>query len=192
MSEQPQWEDIHQELALTAELLQTDLDPRQLSALLAQRAQQFATQVQSATRHEQRHFLSFSIGNETYGMDVETVETIVPLRHITPVPDAPPFFAGVANVKGQMITLLHLPRLFGLSNTDTASAKFIVVVRGGGLTMGVLTDAVREVVAVQDEQLAHHASDDPSLIAILPGRVALLDADYLFADARIRPEGGTS
>lgn len=190
MQQEPQWTNIHQDLALTAELLQTDPSPRQLSMVLAQRAEQFAAEVQATTPLNQHHFLSFTIGDEHYGIDVQTVQTIVPLQRFTAVPDALPCYVGVANIKGQMISLLYLPRLFGLANTDTTNARFIIVTSASGLVLGVLADIVHDVISMQDDYLMQHVTDDPSLVAVLPTGVALLDVNRIFEDPRVRPERG--
>ncbi len=192
MPHQPHWEAIHHELALTDELLQADLAPHQLSQLLAQRAEQFAVQVHTTTRLEQRHFLILTIGAEVYGIDVQMVQTIVPLQRFTPVPDALPCYVGVANIKGQMISLVHLPYLFGLINTHTSSDAFVIVAKGAGLTLGILADAVQDVLSLRDDQLAQHTSDDPTLVAVLPSGIALLDIEYIFADSRIRSDRGSA
>lgn len=177
--EESYWEHIHQELALTADLLQTDVAPSQLQTLLAHRAEQLAVAVQTTQRQTPSYFLIFRIGDEQYGIDVQVVQTIVSLRRLTPVPGSPPHIIGVANVKGQVVSIIQLTSLFGLKNSDTSAAAFIIVVQAIGLMVGLLVDEVDEVLPLSEEQLATYASDDPTIYAVLPMGAALLNMEQL-------------
>ncbi len=189
MTTSPQWDAIHREIQLTAELLEDELSTSQLNALLAQRAKQFATDVQSLSNFQQRYFLKFTVGNEIYGIDVQTVQTIVTLQRLTPVAGAPPHYVGITNVKGQILSALSLPIFFGLSSSvDLAKTSFVIAVQLNDMRLGILADMVHEVLTISAEQVSTHTSDDPSFIVSLPDGTSLLDLMSIANDLKGQSE----
>src|SRR5512140_498712 len=97
-----------------------------------------------------RQFLSFTIGGADYGVPILTVKEILQHEAPTPVPGAPPSIRGVINVRGSVVPVLDLAVKFGRGETVATKRTCILVVeaRVGGerLTLGVLADAVNEVL----------------------------------------------
>lgn len=84
-----------------------------------------------------------------FGLDIHAVQEIVRLPHITPVPKAPPFVEGVANLRGNILPIINSRNRFGMKPRPTAENHRVVVVELAGQPTGLIVDAVREVMHVQ-------------------------------------------
>lgn len=95
----------------------------------------------------------FELGGEQYGVGIETVESIIKLQTITRVPHAPKFVEGVTNLRGVVLPVIDLRKRFGLELEAATKDSRIVVVEVNGLKVGMIVDAVTEVLRIQDEQI---------------------------------------
>lgn len=99
-------------------------------------------------------YITFKVGNELYGIDVSYVDTIIQLPAITRVPAAPSYFAGIINLRGEIIPVMSLNRRFnGVEDTFSSKSSIIVLDMGDDRLMGVIIDDVREVVTFDDRDL---------------------------------------
>lgn len=95
-------------------------------------------------------YLTFTLGQESYGVPVLAVREIIRLCPITPVATMPPHVRGVINLRGKVIPLVDLRRRFGLPATEEHDRTCIVVTQvasatGGTRPYGVIVDGVEEV-----------------------------------------------
>ena len=102
-------------------------------------------------------YLTFTLGDEVYGLEILKVQEIIGLMRITGVPRTPDYVRGVINLRGKVIPVVELRRKFGLERVEDTKRSCIIVVqvaRGDDtVIMGILVDEVSEVVAVAREQL---------------------------------------
>lgn len=103
----------------------------------------------------ERQLVVFEIASEHYGLEIAAVESIIKLQPITVVPHAPSFVEGVTNLRGTVLPVIDLRKRFGLvanSNGDKAQAnQRIVVVSIQHTKVGMIVDAVSEVLRISDE-----------------------------------------
>ena len=74
-------------------------------------------------------YLTFSLGDESYGLPVLNVREIIRLCPITPVPRMPPHVKGVINLRGTVIAVLDLRAKFQLPSKDYGERTCIIVVQ---------------------------------------------------------------
>jgi purine-binding chemotaxis protein CheW len=102
-------------------------------------------------------FLTFQLAEEFYGIRILKVHEIVGLMPVTRVPRTPGFVRGVVNLRGRIIPVVDLRLKFDLeARTDSERTCIIVVQVALGdrpVTMGILVDAVSEVVDIADGQI---------------------------------------
>ncbi len=102
-------------------------------------------------------YLTFKLGNETYGIQILKVQEIIGLMNITTVPRTPDFVRGVINLRGKVIPVIELRKKFNMESTEDTDHTCIIVVQvtgqNGLITMGVLVDEVSEVVDITGDQL---------------------------------------
>lgn len=151
------------------------------------------------TAGEQAQYLSFRLGGVDHAIPVLKVREILQHEEITRVPGTPPSVRGVLNVRGAVVPVIDLALKLGgaASRPGRFTCVLVVEVEVGGrpLTLGVLADAVNEVVALRPEEVepppAFGAGVDVEHLVgvgkVGQGFVLLLDLDRVLA-AR-DPEG---
>ncbi|MBX7258724.1 MAG: chemotaxis protein CheW [Candidatus Hydrogenedentes bacterium] len=102
-------------------------------------------------------YLTFSLGEEVYGLQIQTVQEIVSNTPVTRVPRTPEFLRGIVNLRGRIIPVMDLGVQFGAQpKPDTAKTCIIVVqiVRDSGkATLRLLVDEVNEVLDIHSSQV---------------------------------------
>jgi len=102
-------------------------------------------------------FLTFRLANEVYGIGIQEVREIVGMMPVTRVPKMPVYVRGVVNLRGRIIPVIDLSRRFGLAQAQDTDVTCIIVVQvaggSGPVTVGLIVDAVREVVDIADERI---------------------------------------
>jgi purine-binding chemotaxis protein CheW len=96
----------------------------------------------------ERQVALFELGGETYGLDIGTVHEIIRMQPITRVPKAPFYVEGVINLRGKVIPVVDMRKRFGLETSDRTKNNRIVVVAISGTTIGIIVDAVTEVLRI--------------------------------------------
>ncbi len=96
-----------------------------------------------------KRYIVFNVGNETYGIDISCVNTIIQMPEITRVPNAPHSFSGVMNLRGEIISVMSLnKKINSVKDKYTKDSRVIVVELGDGNLMGLIVDSVKEVITV--------------------------------------------
>ncbi|MCG0277927.1 MAG: chemotaxis protein CheW [Thermanaeromonas sp.] len=95
----------------------------------------------------------FQLAGETYGVDINHVHEIIRLQPITEVPRTPDFIEGVINLRGRIIPVIDLHKRFGLPPAEATNNTRIMVVEVGGMTVGMIVDAVSEVLRLPEENI---------------------------------------
>jgi len=101
----------------------------------------------------ERQVALFELGGETYGIDISAVHEIIQMQPITRVPKAPFFVEGVINLRGKVIPVVDMGKRFGLDKTDRTKNNRIVVVDINGTTIGIIVDAVTEVLRIPNASI---------------------------------------
>ena len=92
--------------------------------------------------------VTFSIGEEEFGVDILSVQEIIRMMDITKVPRAPEFVEGVINLRGKVIPIIDLRRRFGLTTRDHDKHTRIIVIEINNMIVGFVVDSVSEVLRI--------------------------------------------
>lgn len=103
--------------------------------------------------------VSFHAGEIRLGIDIRHVQEINRLLEVTPVPGASPCIHGVVNLRGDVVTVLDLHKIFGLPPTETPDACRNVVLRVGGERIGIMVDQVSDILSIRPEELSGRPSN---------------------------------
>ena len=98
-------------------------------------------------------FLTFTLGDEFYGIDIEYVTEIVGIQPITVVPEFPEFIKGIINLRGQIIPVMDARAKFKRDTIEYNDRTCIVVVQVEEISIGIIVDAVAEVLNIDDENI---------------------------------------
>ncbi len=102
---------------------------------------------------ELRQFISFSVGDEEYGLELLKVKEVIRVREITWLPRAPSFVKGIINLRGDVIPIIDLRDKFGLEPREATAMTRVIVVEVDGKLMGMIVDAASQVVRIPADQI---------------------------------------
>jgi len=105
------------------------------------------------TRGELRQFISFSVGEEEYGLELLRVKEVIRVREITWLPKAPSFVKGIINLRGDVIPIIDLRDKFGLEAKEATAMTRVIVVEVEGKLMGMVVDSASQVVRIPADQI---------------------------------------
>ncbi len=98
-------------------------------------------------------FLTFTIQDEEYGIEILRVQEIKGFSRIRPIPNAPHYIKGVINLRGTVVPVLDLRARFGMPETEYNQFSVIIVVSVGSKVVGLVVDAVSDVLNIAKEQV---------------------------------------
>ncbi len=108
-----------------------------------------STTAEEANRGEVIQFVTFVLKDEVYGINVMQVQEVLRVTEIAPVPGAPSFVLGIINLRGNVVTVIDTRSRFGLPSTEVDDSSRIIVIESEKQVVGILVDAVSEVVELQ-------------------------------------------
>jgi purine-binding chemotaxis protein CheW len=104
-----------------------------------------------------QQYLSFTLDQEPYALDISRVREVLEHQPITRIPRTPEFFKGILNLRGSAVPVVDLRRKFGMPATKTTVNTCIIIVEvtweGERIVLGALADSVREVFELAEEQI---------------------------------------
>jgi purine-binding chemotaxis protein CheW len=98
-------------------------------------------------------YLTFSLADEDYGIEIRYVIEIIGIQKITKVPNLPDFIKGVINLRGKVIPVMDVRARFNIEARDYDERTCIVVVNIDGEAMGLVVDHVNEVADIPEGQV---------------------------------------
>jgi purine-binding chemotaxis protein CheW len=123
-------------------------------------------------------YLTFTLGRESYGIEILKVREIIRMSDITPVRCMPEYLRGLINLRGKVIPVADLRVKFGLPGIENTERTCIVVVQlstGSKPLMGLVVDAVEEVVSLAGSDV------EPT-----PDFGVTVDTSYMLGVAKLR------
>ena len=115
------------------------------------------TPVQQTSQSEgtgSMQLVSFRLGQEEYGIEITKVQEIILVGKITRVPQTPDYIKGLINLRSTVIPIVDLRLRFGMAPEETTDESRIMVVNVAGKTIGIIVDAVSEVLRILHKQVA--------------------------------------
>ena len=135
--------------------------------------------------------VSFMLGQQYYAIDIMAVKEIINASRFTRIPNALDFVMGVLNIRGEIIPIINLAKMFHLESDDAADVeRQIIVIKIDSLSIGLVVDKISQVIPL-------HKSDiqppSPLLGGINERYIAgvaeinsrlyvILDIEYIFSD----------
>lgn len=102
---------------------------------------------------EAAQFITFSIGDEEFGVDIVTVQEIKGWTATTNLPSSPSYMLGVLNLRGIIVPIYDLRARFGLGDTNPSKNHVIVIVMVSDRIIGILVDAVSDILSVSASKI---------------------------------------
>ena len=105
------------------------------------------------SRDKVLQWVTFNLGEETYGVNVMQVREVLRYSEIAPVPGAPSYVLGIINLRGNVVTVIDTRSRFGLYPSDVTDNTRIVIIETEQQVIGILVDSVAEVVYLRASEI---------------------------------------
>jgi len=135
---------------------------------------------------DDRQFITFTVAAEEYGVDIMSIREIKGWTPTTSLPEAPEHMRGVIDLRGTIVPIVDLRARFHHGLTEATSTHVIIVVAIGAMMVGLLADAVVDIVSVTATAIQPVPETECGGAAFLAGlvtvegrMVVLLDLDKL-------------
>jgi len=100
-----------------------------------------------------RELISFRVGAQEFCVDIMSVREIRGWSLATPLPHSPDYMRGVINLRGAVLPIIDLGARLGLGAAEPTARHVIIVARIGERTVGLLVEAVSDILTVTDETI---------------------------------------
>ena len=98
-------------------------------------------------------WVTYKLGDETYGINVMQVQEVLRYTEIAPVPGAPDYVLGIINLRGNVVTVIDTRSRFGLPSSDISDNSRIVIIESDDQVVGIMVDSVAEVVYLKASEI---------------------------------------
>lgn len=98
-------------------------------------------------------WVTFRLDGEIYGINVMQVQEVLRYTEIAPVPGAPAYVLGIINLRGNVVTVIDTRYRFGIASTEVTDQTRIVIIEAESHVIGILVDAVAEVVYLRQSEI---------------------------------------
>lgn len=98
-------------------------------------------------------WVTFRLEGETYGINVMQVQEVLRYTETAAVPGAPTYVLGIINLRGNVVTVIDTRHRFGLDGAEVTDQTRIVIIEADTHVVGILVDAVAEVVYLRQSEI---------------------------------------
>ena len=136
-------------------------------------------------------YIVVKFGDEQFGIDIKYIDNIVRMQRITRVPNVPAYIKGVINLRGEVVPVVSLRLKMGLEEDEiTKLTRIIIIKLENGEVIGVLVDAVKEVVTLdarEIEKVSYDSGEEKNNFISGIGKdkgelISLFDLNLVFAE----------
>ena len=117
---------------------------------------------QAAAPQDAVQLIAFSVGDQSYGVEITTVREIRAWNGATPLPNTREYVRGVINLRGTIVPIFDLRARFGDGPTSATKNHVVVVMSVGDKWVGILVDAVSDILTVSKDEI-HNVPEGNSL-----------------------------
>lgn len=138
-------------------------------------------------------FLTFTLGEENYGVDILRVQEIKGWNPVTHIPNTPSYLLGVLNLRGTIVPIVDLRIRFGMEEAEYTPVTVVIVLsvesEDRDRTLGIVVDGVSDVLSVPESEIKPAPDFGGSigiqyiqgLVSVEELMVMLLDIDLLLS-----------
>lgn len=98
-------------------------------------------------------YLTFSIGKESYGIEIQYVTEIIGIQAITEIPELPDYVKGIINLRGKIIPVMDVRLRFKKEVKEYNDRTCVIVIDIMDLSIGLIVDSVAEVINIPEQDI---------------------------------------
>jgi len=193
------WASLHRRLDASRAALQQKLTPgrEEQRKILRARARSLAAggKAKATSPHLPLEIVEFVLGPEHYGIESSHIREIHPLNEFTPLPCTPSFVLGLVNVRGQILSIINIKKLFDLPEKGLTNLNKVIIVHANHMELGILADAILGVRHIAREELqpalpTQTGIREEYLKGITKDPLVVLDVERILSDEKILVNDG--
>ncbi len=97
----------------------------------------------------QSRWVTFTLAEEVYGIDVMQIREVLRCPEISPVPGSPSYVLGIINLRGNVVAIIDTRSRFGLASHEVDDNSRIIILEAKDYMVGFMVDSVREVAELR-------------------------------------------
>jgi purine-binding chemotaxis protein CheW len=134
--------------------------------------------------------ITFTLAAETYGIESAFVREVYPLKDFTSLPGVPPFIFGIINVRGRILPVVDLKKLFNLPEKGLGELNRVIILCNDQMEFGILADVVHgtNIIELEEIQVVPFTVSDIAeeyLKGVTNKNLIIIDAVKLLSDKSI-------
>ena len=98
-------------------------------------------------------FLTFNLGNESYGIEIKHVTEIIGIQPVTEVPELPEYIIGIINLRGKIIPVMDVRLRFKKPYREYNDRTCVIVIDIKDVSIGLIVDSVAEVLSIPGSEI---------------------------------------
>ncbi|AHF03981.1 purine-binding chemotaxis protein [Marichromatium purpuratum 984] len=102
---------------------------------------------------DSREYLTFTLGDEEYGIDILNVQEIRGYDTVTKIANSPHFIKGVINMRGVIVPIIDMRLKFDLGEVEYNQFTVVIILNITGRVVGMVVDGVSDVIALRQDQI---------------------------------------
>ncbi|HEY5588343.1 MAG TPA: chemotaxis protein CheW [Candidatus Paceibacterota bacterium] len=128
--------------------------------------------------------VTFSINDQTMGVDMLNVDRIIKLSKISPIPNSPEYLEGVMDVQNMLIPIINLKEKFKFSSKVVLSDSNIIVISNQNKKCGIIVDLVNDIIDVNNLDISETSNNNYVYGVVIINNVVinLLNCNSLILD----------
>lgn len=130
-------------------------------------------------KEETLQLVVFRLAQEWYGVEITKVKEVIKVEKIAYLPSGPEYIAGIVNLRGNILSVTDLKRIFGLPHEELTETTRIVAIEPGIMETGLLVDDVAEAMEVPVRKI------EPPLSTMAPEMVEYIEGQCKVDDKLI-------
>ena len=159
--------------------------------VLKERAQKISDAQETENLNEAGiEVLKFELANEIFAFEIKYIKEVLPVKEITELPLKENFVLGVINLRGQIISVLDIRKLYGIPERGISNLNRVIVLKNEKIEFGILADNIIDVTKILSSSIQESFTGVDEfrkeyLLGVTPDRVVIIDANKILNDKKI-------
>lgn len=100
-------------------------------------------------------YIEFGLGTEDYAIPLLMVREVISIPETTAIPKAPPYFVGIMNLRGQVISIVDLRKKLKITPKENVEDNAVIIIDFHGTHIGVVVDSINKVLTIEEKDKQH-------------------------------------
>ncbi len=167
-----------------------EFSPEDIARILKSRAEALAVGQTILTEQENIEVVEFHVAHERYAFELYHIREVCLLKQLTHIPGVPDFVIGITNIRGHIISIIDIKKIFDLPDQGITNHNPIVIIKSKEMEFGILADEIVgvksiPVATIQDSLATFTGIRNKYLKGVTAESLVILDGTKFLSDSSI-------